>query len=108
MAIISKSLFLLSLALLAVESHGWVTVITSKHLLRSSLSMGDNKLNSELNGLLQGINDLKSSSFYSDNYNENIIMKTSLWDAAVANSKYLSAEDHIARCEKNIVTVRIL
>ena len=59
---------------------------------------------SQLNGLLQGINrdELKSSSFYSNNYNGNIDTPSSLWIAAQANTKYSSAEDHIARCENNI------
>ena len=58
--------------------------------------------NSELNGLLAGGNEFKSSSFYSENYHGSFTTESSLWDAAKANPKYSSAEEHVARCEEKI------
>ena len=58
--------------------------------------------NSELNGLLKARSEYKSSSFYSENYHGSFTTETSLWDAAKANPKYSSAEEHVATCEKKI------
>jgi hypothetical protein len=104
MKVISIFFCLLSFdILLAFESHGRVTRATLKYSLLRSL-IDDNTVKSTLNGLLQGIetNELESSSYYTDNYNGNITMETGLWDAAQANPKFKSADEHIARCKKNI------
>ena len=58
--------------------------------------------NIELNGLLAGRNEFKSSSFYSENYHGSFTTETSLWDAAKANPKYSSAEEHVATCKEKI------
>ena len=58
--------------------------------------------NSELNGLLGGRNEFKSSSFYTENYDGSFTTKISLWDAAKANPKNSSTEEQVARCKEKI------